>query len=117
LIVYLLIMLLWVIFNCTYFKHNKNLLWFSYIFQLKMHGRVNRRAHTWPSMEIPTSNKHRASRWKKQSGDSNWPRHTEHVQTSNQIMFLISIFVCLISHTYYCLLFLSPLIELGRCAC
>ena len=26
-------------------------------------------------------------------------------------------FVCLISYAYYCLLFLSPLIELGRCAC
>jgi hypothetical protein len=34
-----------------------------------------------------TSNKHRTSRWKNQSGDSNWPRHTEHVHTSNQIMF------------------------------
>jgi hypothetical protein len=39
------------------------------------------------TMEIPTSNKHRTSRWTNQSGDSNWPRHTEHVQTSNQIMF------------------------------
>ena len=39
------------------------------------------------TMEILTSNKHRTSQWKNQSGDSNWPRHTEHVQTSNQIMF------------------------------
>ena len=39
------------------------------------------------TLEIPTSNKHRTSRRKKPIGDSNWPRHTEHVQTSNQIMF------------------------------
>jgi hypothetical protein len=37
-----------------------------------MHGRVNRPAHTCMTMEIPTSNKHRTSRWKNQSGDSNW---------------------------------------------
>jgi hypothetical protein len=52
---------------------------------------VGRQNSAWTSkpicaymtMEIPTSNKHRTSRWENQSGDSNWPRHTEHVQTSN----------------------------------
>jgi hypothetical protein len=31
--------------------------------------------------------------------------------------FNIDHFVCLISYTFHCLLFLSPFIELGRCAC
>ena len=31
--------------------------------------------------------------------------------------FNIDHFVCLLLYTFCCLLFLSPLIELGRCAC
>jgi hypothetical protein len=40
----------------------------------------------------------------------------------NYILILVKAFnidhvVCLISYTFHCLLFLSPFIELGRCAC
>jgi hypothetical protein len=88
-----------------------------------MHGRVNRPAHTCMTMEIPTSNKHRTSRWKNQSGvllsEGRFLIVMFYLLSLHEIMFYFIFvhnyiwildkafnidFCLLISYTYYCFL-------------